>query len=222
MIRLQELDDLIPDFGRLKHDGAVVAFGEFPEAFGAAVGVVKAAAKFFGNDTVVAAREHGDGAMIRAQMFFRGIAVAQKQANGKDGHVKLSDVDETVVGCEQNDTRDFSRVFPREISRDAGSERFANEVRRVIRGKQLQRFIGCGVDRLLGRRAGTVFVAGIFEEVNVECTRLLNGIGELAALECATGVAMSDEHLALRRLRGRHSFPTDRFARGAGPAGEIL
>ena len=222
MIRLQEIEDLFPGFGWLKHDSAVVALREFPETLRALIGFIQPVAEAFGDDGIAAGDEYSDGAVVLAQMFFRRKAVDEQERDGKDNHVRLRDGNKTIVSTEQNDTIDFIWMFAREIRRDAGAERFADEVNGAIGREQFERFIGSGIKRVFGGLAGAVFIAGIFDDVDVQRSSLLNRVRIMAAFKRAAGVSVSDDHLTLRGLGGRHSFPANWLASGTGPTRQIL
>src|SRR3569833_354033 len=139
---LQEVQNLLPDFRRLKHDGAVIAFGEFPKPLGALIGFIQPAADTFGDDCIATCHEHGDRAVIIAQMGFGWKSVDEQEADGKNHHMRLGYGNKAVVSAEQNDTFDYMRMFACEIGCDTGAERFAVEVGREIRWQQDEGFIG--------------------------------------------------------------------------------
>lgn len=222
LVGLEEIDDLFPGFRRLKHYGAVVAFGEFPETLWACIRIIQSASETFGNHSVASGDEHRDGPVVGLQMFFRRETVGEYEADGKNHHVRLTDRNKAVVWREQDDACDFVGMFSREISRDAGAEGFADKIGGSIRGQQRQCFIGGIVKRVFGGFSGTIFVARIFDDEHVKRRGGLNNVGVVATLKGAAGVAVGDEHLALRGLHGRQAFPTDGLAAGIGPTREIL
>ena len=114
------------------------------------------------------------------------------------------------------------RIFSGEISGHSCPERFTDEVSGMIGGEQLQGCVRRGVEAALARRTRAIFIARIFDDEDIKRSGLLNRVGVVTALESAAGIAVGDEHLALRRLNGRQPFPADGFTRGTGPTLQIF
>ena len=206
-IGLQEGHDFLPDRRRLEHERIVRSGREFPQVFCTGVAVIQAQRKSFWHDHVLSACEHGERAVVGAQVILCGESVAKKQSSREDPDVRLGYIDQTVIRRKQNQTRDFIRIVARQPCGNPCAQRLADDIDRRAGRKFLQGF-GSGLfESGLCGLAWPLRIAWVLNGENIEWRSLLKRVGKVSALNGARGVAVSDEHPALRRLRRGRPHP---------------
>jgi hypothetical protein len=86
------------------------------------VTVVQAASKPVGDNLIVSRQQEGDRAVVVLESFVGRESIPQHPAHREDGHVMLRHGGEVVVGREQQEAGDFSRVSARKVRGDSAAQ----------------------------------------------------------------------------------------------------
>ena len=81
-------------------------------------------------------------------------------------------------------------MYPGQITSRSRADGFAHQVFGQAVGQQTKSFLSGGKDAPFARRTSTRAVPGIFENVHVNRRGNMDGVGEIAAVNRATGVAV--------------------------------
>src|ERR1700690_3759218 len=95
-----------------------------------------------------------------------------------------------MIGHEKQETGDFRGVRPGQITSWSRADGFAHQVFGQAVGQQTKSFFSSGKDVSFIRRPCTGAVPGIFENANVNRSGIMDGAGEIVAVNRATGVAV--------------------------------
>jgi hypothetical protein len=136
--------------------------------------------------------------------------------------VHVSHVSELCVSAEQHDSRDQFGPPRREISCHPGSQRFTDEISRAICREGVGRFVSGGIQGMFRGFSRAIRVAGIFENINIQCRDLLNRVGVVGTLKGAIAVSVKYHYVADGWLTGAQSLPANELSVWALPGFEIL
>lgn len=126
--RLPKGDNLLPEFCRLVHHNAMVAFGNVPKLLRAGIPRVKAVAEYLRDHCIVDRNYHGHRTVVSAQVIFGGKTIPEQQMHRDEWHVSLGDIGQAIVWRKQCHPGGLVGISPGEIGSHTRAERFTNEI----------------------------------------------------------------------------------------------
>lgn len=131
--------------------------------------------------------------------------------------MRLRDIGKTTERREQNEPCNLGGMAAREVTRNSGAQRFAEQINWVIGSELLKSFVSGFLERMFARFTRAVCITGILNDEYIECGNLLECVCIMSAPNSAAGIAVQNKHASSGWLRGRRTFPADGFAASIGP-----